>query len=207
MGDIEDVGLDVRLATKSHFDVKVRTRIPKRKNERLNSIADDVSSITVKDKNEAEAVDDCQDGKCDQNNCCKDKPSDCKVGEKNELFLNKNSVDEGFFCIFIINIALFKELLKSKNEKTSPDESNLTWRTSIYLRTWGCSHNNSDSEYMGGLLQKAGYTVTDNADQAGLWLLNSCTVKTPSETQLSNQIKEAQSLDKHVVVAGCVSQV
>ncbi len=30
----------------------------------------------------------------------------------------------------------------------------------IYVKTWGCSHNNSDSEYMAGLLAAQGYKVT-----------------------------------------------
>lgn len=31
---------------------------------------------------------------------------------------------------------------------------------SIYIKTWGCSHNNSDGEYMAGLLASNGYTIT-----------------------------------------------
>ena len=31
---------------------------------------------------------------------------------------------------------------------------------SIYIKTWGCSHNNSDGEYMAGLLATNGYTIT-----------------------------------------------
>lgn len=31
---------------------------------------------------------------------------------------------------------------------------------SVYVKTWGCSHNNSDSEYMAGQLAAYGYTVT-----------------------------------------------
>lgn len=60
---------------------------------------------------------------------------------------------------------------------------------------------------MAGLLSRAGYQLTSTKEQADLWVLNSCTVKTPGEVQLSNQIKEADSLGKRVVVAGCVSQV
>jgi len=30
----------------------------------------------------------------------------------------------------------------------------------IYIKTWGCTHNNSDSEYMAGQLGAYGYTVT-----------------------------------------------
>uniref|UniRef100_A0A0N5A9E3 tRNA-t(6)A37 methylthiotransferase n=1 Tax=Syphacia muris TaxID=451379 RepID=A0A0N5A9E3_9BILA len=77
---------------------------------------------------------------------------------------------------------------------------------SIYIRTWGCSHNSSDSEYMAGLLKEAGYNITASKAEASLWILNSCTAKTPSEVHLENTIKEAQSLGKAVVVAGCVSQ-
>lgn len=31
---------------------------------------------------------------------------------------------------------------------------------SIYIKTWGCSHNNSDGEYMAGLLAANGYGIT-----------------------------------------------
>ena len=31
---------------------------------------------------------------------------------------------------------------------------------SIYIKTWGCSHNNSDGEYMAGLLAANGYSIT-----------------------------------------------
>ena len=30
----------------------------------------------------------------------------------------------------------------------------------IYVKTWGCSHNNSDSEYMAGQLASYGYEIT-----------------------------------------------
>ena len=30
----------------------------------------------------------------------------------------------------------------------------------VYVKTWGCSHNNSDGEYMAGMLAAAGYSIT-----------------------------------------------
>ena len=30
----------------------------------------------------------------------------------------------------------------------------------VYIKTWGCSHNTSDGEYMAGLLAAAGYSIT-----------------------------------------------
>ena len=32
----------------------------------------------------------------------------------------------------------------------------------IYIKTWGCSHNNSDGEYMAGQLAAYGYKITGN---------------------------------------------
>ncbi|VDL81915.1 unnamed protein product [Nippostrongylus brasiliensis] len=78
--------------------------------------------------------------------------------------------------------------------------------TPIWVKTWGCSHNASDSEYMAGILAKAGYPIVAKAVDAKLWVLNSCTVKTPSETQASNLLEEGKAQGKHVVMAGCVSQ-
>ena len=79
---------------------------------------------------------------------------------------------------------------------------------SVYLKTYGCSHNSSDSEYMAGQLQEYGYRLVreDERDTADLWLINSCTVKNPSEEHMVTDLKRGRSLGKALVVAGCVSQ-
>lgn len=41
---------------------------------------------------------------------------------------------------------------------------------------------------------------------AELWLLNSCTVKGPSEDALLNAVRRGRELGRQVVVAGCVPQ-
>jgi threonylcarbamoyladenosine tRNA methylthiotransferase CDKAL1 len=79
----------------------------------------------------------------------------------------------------------------------------------VYVKTWGCAHNNSDGEYMAGLLSEYGYEVViedDDAKSANVWVLNSCTVKGPAESHFVNTITEAQAMGKKVVVAGCVPQ-
>lgn len=76
----------------------------------------------------------------------------------------------------------------------------------IYIKTWGCTHNTSDSEYMAGQLASYGYKLTDDRQLADLWLLNSCTVKNPAEDHFRNEIRAAKENGKRVVVAGCVPQ-
>ncbi|XP_041358083.1 threonylcarbamoyladenosine tRNA methylthiotransferase-like [Gigantopelta aegis] len=85
-------------------------------------------------------------------------------------------------------------------------ESYIPGTQSVFVKTWGCSHNNSDSEYMAGQLASYGYKITENKDEADLWLLNSCTVKNPAEDHFRNEINSANKLNKHVVLAGCVPQ-
>ena len=45
-----------------------------------------------------------------------------------------------------------------------------------------------------------------NRHQADLWLINSCTVKSPSQSQMATVISDAKKAGKYVVVAGCVPQ-
>ncbi|KAH9491982.1 Threonylcarbamoyladenosine tRNA methylthiotransferase [Bulinus truncatus] len=59
---------------------------------------------------------------------------------------------------------------------------------------------------MAGQLAAYGYKITDQKEDANLWLLNSCTVKNPAEDHFRNAIKEAKSQGKLLVLAGCVPQ-
>ena len=47
---------------------------------------------------------------------------------------------------------------------------------------------------------------TESPLSADLWLLNSCTVKGPSEDGLKNSIRKGRELGKPLVITGCVPQ-
>jgi len=76
----------------------------------------------------------------------------------------------------------------------------------VYLSTFGCSHNTSDSEYMAGLLADRGYELTPTPEGADVWLVNSCTVKGPSESSARSLVTRAQAQKTPVIVSGCVPQ-
>lgn len=38
------------------------------------------------------------------------------------------------------------------------------------MKTWGCSHNNSDGEYMAGQLAASGYKMTGKKSDVLSWL-------------------------------------
>ncbi|KAG4966678.1 hypothetical protein JHK87_032329 [Glycine soja] len=64
----------------------------------------------------------------------------------------------------------------------------------------------SDSEYMAGQLSAFGYSLSDDPDHADLWLINTCTVKSPSQSAMDTIISKGKSSNKPLVVAGCVPQ-
>ncbi|XP_050436726.1 threonylcarbamoyladenosine tRNA methylthiotransferase [Adelges cooleyi] len=99
--------------------------------------------------------------------------------------------------------------IKNKNKKANEiilPSPQVPGTQSIFIRTWGCSHNSSDGEYMAGLLASYGYTITDDKEKADLWILNSCTVKNPAEDHFRNEITDGKKSGKFIVVAGCVPQ-
>jgi len=78
----------------------------------------------------------------------------------------------------------------------------------VWVKTFGCSHNTSDSEYMVGMLTTYGYAVLGDGerDAADLWLINTCTVKSPSQSAMDTVIAAGKAAGKPLVVAGCVPQ-
>eukprot|EP01068_Selenidium_serpulae_P016796 Selendium_serpulae@DN6323_c0_g1_i1.p1 len=76
----------------------------------------------------------------------------------------------------------------------------------IFFKTYGCSHNTSDAEFMMGQLEEYGYKLVASMADADLCIFNSCTVKNPSQDSFVWQVNEARKLKKHVVMSGCVPQ-
>lgn len=77
--------------------------------------------------------------------------------------------------------------------------------TKIYIETYGCTLNNSDSEVMAGILKEEGFELVDEPENSDLVIINSCIVKSPTEDKMINRVKELKK-DKNVVLAGCLPQ-
>jgi tRNA-2-methylthio-N6-dimethylallyladenosine synthase len=80
------------------------------------------------------------------------------------------------------------------------------------IETYGCQMNVHDSERMAGLLEQAGYEATDEAVDADVVVINTCSVRERAEEKLYTRLGELRQLaaehghDPIVAVAGCVSQ-
>ncbi|OFW12199.1 MAG: tRNA (N6-isopentenyl adenosine(37)-C2)-methylthiotransferase MiaB [Acidobacteria bacterium RIFCSPLOWO2_12_FULL_66_10] len=80
------------------------------------------------------------------------------------------------------------------------------------IETFGCQMNVHDSERMAGLLEQAGYEATDEAADADVVVINTCSVRERAEEKLFTRLGELRQLaaenghDPVVAVAGCVAQ-
>src|SRR5580765_6343320 len=80
------------------------------------------------------------------------------------------------------------------------------------IETFGCQMNVHDSERMAGLLEQAGYESTDDAADADVVVINTCSVRERAEDKLYTRLGELRVLaaeqgrDPIVAVAGCVAQ-
>jgi len=80
------------------------------------------------------------------------------------------------------------------------------------IETFGCQMNVHDSERMAGLLEQAGYEPTEDAADADVVVINTCSVRERAEQQLYTRLGELRVLatehghDPIVAVAGCVAQ-
>ena len=80
------------------------------------------------------------------------------------------------------------------------------------IETFGCQMNVHDSERMAGLLEQAGYEPTEDAVDADVVVINTCSVRERAEEKLYTRLGELRQMaseighDPIVAVAGCVAQ-
>jgi threonylcarbamoyladenosine tRNA methylthiotransferase CDKAL1 len=80
-------------------------------------------------------------------------------------------------------------------------------KTKVYIKTYGCTLNQSDSERIKGILNTdKDIEIVDSLDKCDIEIINSCTVKNTAEEKLFREIRNAEAKGKKVVVAGCVPQ-
>ena len=81
----------------------------------------------------------------------------------------------------------------------------------MYLESYGCQMNFSDSEVVASILQKEGYQTTTSLTEADLILVNTCSIREKAEQTVRNRLTHFQRLKKQnkgvkVGVLGCMAE-
>jgi tRNA-2-methylthio-N6-dimethylallyladenosine synthase len=82
-------------------------------------------------------------------------------------------------------------------------------RPTVYIETYGCQMNVSDTELMLGKLTESGYDEVKQPDQADVILINTCAIRDHAEQRVMGRLGEMKSRMKRdavVGVTGCMAQ-
>jgi len=81
----------------------------------------------------------------------------------------------------------------------------------VYIETYGCQMNVADSEVVAAILSEAGYTHTDTIGDAGLILINTCSIRDNAEQRIWSRLKAINHLKKKnsgikIGIIGCMAE-
>ena len=91
------------------------------------------------------------------------------------------------------------------------DKGDLIEGKRLYLESYGCQMNFSDSEVVAGILMKNGYKTVPQDTQADLILLNTCSIRENAEQRVRKRLQAFKSAKKErpgliVGVLGCMAE-
>ena len=93
-------------------------------------------------------------------------------------------------------------------EKVRKNNENKNLKYSIF--TMGCQLNENDSEKICGMLEKMGYSSTENLTEANLVIFNTCCVRENAEDKLFGKVGEIKKQKEErgtiIAIGGCMMQ-
>jgi tRNA-2-methylthio-N6-dimethylallyladenosine synthase len=84
-------------------------------------------------------------------------------------------------------------------------------KENFYIETFGCQMNEFDSERISAILERQGYSKTEIQEDAGLIILNTCSVRLKAENRLFGHIGNLKVLKEQnpgliICIGGCTAQ-
>ena len=89
--------------------------------------------------------------------------------------------------------------------------SNNLLEKNLYIESYGCAMNFSDSEIVASVLSKKGYRTTHTITNADLILLNTCSIREKAEETIRKRLKTFNSIKKinkqvKIGILGCMAE-
>lgn len=81
----------------------------------------------------------------------------------------------------------------------------------LYLESYGCAMNFSDSEVVASILRDKGYTTTRNEEEADVVLINTCSIRENAEQRVRNRLTNFNKAKRNkpgmvVGILGCMAE-
>lgn len=81
----------------------------------------------------------------------------------------------------------------------------------VYIETYGCQMNQSDSEIVGAIVEENGLEVIEDINQADIIFVNTCSIRDNAEQRVKNRLGEFEAIKKRkpelrIGVLGCMAE-
>jgi len=91
------------------------------------------------------------------------------------------------------------------------DEPDALGKKKLYIESYGCQMNFSDSEIVASILKDGGYATTSSAEEADVIFLNTCAIRDNAEQKVRNRLVHLTGLKRRrpelvVGVLGCMAE-
>lgn len=108
---------------------------------------------------------------------------------------------------------MFEDLILSNNSNTSKRKSfnRKNNDKKVYIETYGCAMNFSDTEIVLSVMSDFGYNETDDINNSDVILLNTCSIRENAETRIYNRLKHLSAHKrknpyKIIGILGCMAE-
>lgn len=93
----------------------------------------------------------------------------------------------------------------------SPSDIAIAEQPKLYIETYGCQMNVSDSEVVAALMQKEGYALVNQAEGADVILLNTCSIRENAEQRVWKRLEQFRFMKRRqpglrIGVIGCMAE-
>ena len=104
-----------------------------------------------------------------------------------------------------------KVIIEERQGEALMMEGNVPNGRKLYLESYGCAMNFSDSEIVASILQKEGFTTTRNVEEADVVMLNTCSIREKAEATVRKRLqlfKKQKKINPNLVVGvlGCMAE-
>ena len=106
-----------------------------------------------------------------------------------------------------------KEILEGRQGEVleSVQNADATASKKLYIESYGCQMNFSDSEVVASIMSKNGFSTTRDVDEADVVLINTCSIRDNAEKRVRNRLtefkkKKADNPEMVVGILGCMAE-
>ncbi len=110
-----------------------------------------------------------------------------------------------------VNVTMEKIIEENRQGTSLVLEQNANNTKKLFIESYGCQMNFSDSEVVASILANQGYNTTQNLEEADLVLVNTCSIRDKAEQTVRKRLEQYNAVKKinpgmKVGVLGCMAE-